>query len=303
MAPAQKTLPKLPKFRPRDGDPEKWFNSLDVNFNAFGIQDDAQRFAYAHNEIVRQTEMTLSDLTMDAPEEGKYEWLRSEVSRRLGITPESRMIQLLKGEERGDRRPSDFVRFLKEKAPQSTLRDTQIKLALIRSMPQDCQRFLQPFIENTEKDALDQMVRNADIFHDNPVSVSTIQQPAPIAFASASAPAPSASACPSTSAPEVTFGYQDKNDLMAEIQAMIANALGPNNDSNGRPRRFTRQNSRPSSNARYANKSGNRGGQKRGADTADDTLTHNAKGICLYHIKFGESARKCLEPCNFEPKN
>lgn len=286
MAPTAKTIPKLPKFSPKEQDPEAWFNLTNVIFEAFNVTDDKQRFALALTEISKQGDLPFSDLTSDAPEEDRFDWLKVEVTRRLGITRESRMMQLLKGEERGDRRPSEYVRSLKNKAPQSILRDTQIKMALINSMPADCQRYLQPFIQDPDEKALDQMVRHAEVFYDNPIGISAVQQPT----TSASSSSPSVS----QNAP---VEFASKNEVMA----MIANALKPQSEPNRRPRQFNRANNRQNYNRARNYTNSNNKNTKRSAES--DDITHTADGICKFHHRFGESARKCIDPCTFAQKN
>lgn len=167
-------LPELPTFFP-DQDPVRWFNALDITFEAFNVTDDKQRFVLAFNTIISQKDVPFLDLIDDIPEEKRYDWLRVEVCRRLGI------MQLLKGKELGDRRSSEYL-------------------------------------QDTDEKALDQMVHKAQVFSENPISVS-IQQP-------------SASASDGVSISIAPAKFSSKNGLRAEVQGMVADASGPQGEFN-----------------------------------------------------------------------
>jgi len=96
---------RLPEFSATD--PEIWFLMMENNFQAAGIVADSTKYAYVMSAIRPRH--------IDPPTEHKYAFLKAEVIRQLGPTREHKR-RLFLSEEMGDRKPSHFLRRLRNLA-------------------------------------------------------------------------------------------------------------------------------------------------------------------------------------------
>jgi len=105
---------RIPKFTPAD--PELWFSILDRSFQAAGITTDSTKFGYALTAIGPRHTLEVRDIIMSPPAANDYQTLRSELIKRISLSQEHKTRQLLEHEEIGDRKPSQFLRHLRNLA-------------------------------------------------------------------------------------------------------------------------------------------------------------------------------------------
>lgn len=205
------------------------------------------------------------------PQAQRYTKLKAELIRRLSLTEEQRVRQLLSSEELGDRKPSQFLRHLRSLAGASPINENILRTLWLQRLPSNVQQILKvkPNL------SLDDTADIAD-------SIMQVNPPTPsFAVHAATAPPALRTTAQSAPAPPVPDGGQFVQRI-EELIRMVA-ALHPRRDSTPKPR------TRERSCSRYSRDSANR-------DASRDR-------ICWYHRRFGTDARKCDEPCSMAPKN
>lgn len=114
MTEVNKVGVRIPPFWPED--PEVWFAQIEGQFIIAGITVDTTKFYYITSNLEPQYARYVSDIIKKPPAEGKYEKLKTELIKRLSISQEAKVKQLLNDEVLGDRKPSEFLRHLQKLA-------------------------------------------------------------------------------------------------------------------------------------------------------------------------------------------
>lgn len=102
---------RLPPFWPED--PEVWFVQAEAQFQISGVKEDTTKFYHVISQLEQKYIKEIKDIVKNPPATGKYEKLKQELTKRLSISREHQITQLLSHEELGDRKPSQFLRHLK----------------------------------------------------------------------------------------------------------------------------------------------------------------------------------------------
>jgi len=102
---------RLPEF----ADPEAWFLMMENNFRAAGVVADLSKYMYVVTAVASRHIDQLRDILTHPSTEHQYAFLKAEVIRRLDQAREHKRL-FLEGEEMGDRRPSHFLRRLRNLA-------------------------------------------------------------------------------------------------------------------------------------------------------------------------------------------
>lgn len=105
---------RAPPFWPDD--PALWFAQLEGQFVLSNITVDATKFYYVASQLDHQYISEVRDIIKAPPATGKYEKLKTELLKRLSASQEKKVKQLLMHAELGDRKPSQFLRHLKDLA-------------------------------------------------------------------------------------------------------------------------------------------------------------------------------------------
>ena len=101
---------RIPSFWPED--PKLWFAQIEAQFAISGITADATKFFYVTSQLECRYAKEVKDVIENPPEVGKFEKLKTELIKRLSMSAEKRVKQLLNDEQLGDRKPSQFLRHL-----------------------------------------------------------------------------------------------------------------------------------------------------------------------------------------------
>lgn len=105
---------RIPPFWPEK--PTIWFSQIEAQFSMSRITDDLTKFNYVLSHLDRQYSVEVEDVIIAPPDTGKYDKLKSELIKRLSVSKEKKVKQLLQMEELGDRKPSQFLRHLQHLA-------------------------------------------------------------------------------------------------------------------------------------------------------------------------------------------
>lgn len=243
-------------------DPDLWFTQVEVQFRACGIKSDNSKYSTVLQHLDHQTMREVRDVILKPPVDGKYEKLKQELTKRLSVSHQHRLRQLMIHEEMGDRKPSQFLRHLR------SLGGANVNDEFLRSIWMDrLPTHLQPIIASRQADDLDDVADLADRIFD-------VSHPPSYNVASTSS---------GSNTMEVLFKNFEKN-ITSRIQSEISQQIAQLNLGRGRSR--TPQGRRRFSRSRSSS---------RRRPTKSST-----PGVCWYHDTFGDQARKCVAPCNFK---
>lgn len=102
---------RIPPFWPEE--PEIWFAQLEGQFVISGITSDSTKFNYVIGQLDNKYAREVKDLILNPPATEKYATLKNELIKRLTTSNDKKILQMLRHEELGDRKPSQFLRHLK----------------------------------------------------------------------------------------------------------------------------------------------------------------------------------------------
>lgn len=96
--------------------PAIWFAQIESQFAISNITVDATKFNYVVAQLDSQIASEVEDIIVTPPPTEKYAKLKAELIKRLSVSRQKKVKQLLSQEELGDRRPSQFLRHLQHLA-------------------------------------------------------------------------------------------------------------------------------------------------------------------------------------------
>lgn len=132
---------KLPPFWPDK--PAVWFAQVEAQFQIAGIVSDTTMYNYVVGQIDHKLAGEVEDIITRPIQSGqKYETLKTELIKRLSMSEEQKVRQLLTDEELGDRKPSQFLRHLKSLAGASLSDQNILRQLWMRRLPQNIQVIL-----------------------------------------------------------------------------------------------------------------------------------------------------------------
>ncbi|XP_071451884.1 uncharacterized protein [Hetaerina americana] len=108
---------RVPPFWPEE--PALWFAQLEGQFFLAGISEDAKKFYTVVSHLEPRFAQEVKDVISNPPGDNKYTKIKEELIRRLSASQEEKIRRLLEREEMGDRKPSQFLRHLKDLAGSS----------------------------------------------------------------------------------------------------------------------------------------------------------------------------------------
>lgn len=259
----QRVAVRVPQFWPEE--PALWFAQLEQQFLLSGVTSDQTKFAHLSTNLDLAYAREVRDIITKPPATGKYEKLKTELIRRLSISHERRVKQLLTYEELGDRRPSQFLRHLENLAGPSIPKDF-LQTIWSSRLPQNIQTVLasQPSLD------LDNLADLADRVYD-------LAQSTPVVAATSSAAHPSSS----TAAPSSEHLLEEIRQLKERLADLtVANQHHARSRSRSRYDRYSRSRSR-----------------------SRPQQPPPGHPHCFYHYTYGDKAKKCKPPCTFQAVN
>jgi hypothetical protein len=154
-----KVTVRAPPFWPEE--PALWFAQMEAQFDLSGITADATKFNHIIGQLEHKYAVEVKDIISNPPAVNKYDKIKSELVSRLSVSKEQRFLQLLRHEELGDRKPSQFLRHLRTLAGEQIPEDF-LKTVWSSRLPSN----LQALIASQTKASLDELAISADRVHD-----------------------------------------------------------------------------------------------------------------------------------------
>lgn len=148
-----------PTFWPEK--PAVWFLQLEGQFNLAGINDDATKYFYVVSYLDSKYANLVEDVLTSPPKTDMYERLKAELIKRLSVSKENQLKQLLMHEELGDRKPSQFLRHLRQLAG-TDIPDNFLKTIWTSRLPNN----IQVIIACQDTAPLQSLADMADKIHD-----------------------------------------------------------------------------------------------------------------------------------------
>lgn len=255
---------RVPPFWPEE--PAVWFAQLEGQFVLSGITSDSTKFYHVIGQLEPQFASEVKDIILSPPDTNKYDKLKTELIRRLSVSQEQKTRQLMLHEELGDRKPTQFLRHLRNLAG-PTVPDDFLRPVWCGRLPSN----IQTIVASQPKLSLDDVAELAD----------RIQELAPTTRNVAS-----------TSYERTTDTTSGLIERVEELAQQVEALLKVDNlRRQGRePTRRYRSESRGASRSKSW--------QRASFHTVPDGPT-----ICWYHYRFGSNADKCVKPCTFKSGN
>ncbi|XP_045462120.1 uncharacterized protein LOC123672164 [Harmonia axyridis] len=92
--------------------PVLWFAMAEGSFHSARVTQDPTKFGYTVGALPAKYATEVKDIIINPPNDKAYHKLRTELIRRLCATQEEKTRRLLVREEMGDRKPTQFLRYL-----------------------------------------------------------------------------------------------------------------------------------------------------------------------------------------------
>ncbi|XP_041982767.1 uncharacterized protein LOC121735862 [Aricia agestis] len=150
---------RLTPFWPEE--PALWLTQVESQFVLSRITSDETKFYYLISQLDHQYATEVKDIIMNPPATDKYSKLKTELIKRLSASAEKRIKQFVMHEEIGDRKPSQFLRYLEGLAGPSVTKEFLANVWSQR-LPQS----IQTVIASQVKLPLDQLAELADKIYD-----------------------------------------------------------------------------------------------------------------------------------------
>lgn len=256
-----------PPFWPEE--PALWFAQMEGQFVLANITADATKFYHVVAQLDHRYAAEVKEIITKPPAADKYETLKTELIKRLSASRQLKLKQLLMNEELGDRKPSQFMRHLKDLAG-SDVTEEFLKTIWISRLPPN----IQAIIACQSELQLEKLAEIADKVHEV-VPMGSLQ------VASAAVPESS----PSISSAQ----FEDMARQISELAKQVAK-LTTSSQASAQPR-YTRSRSR----------SRPRGGRSQSRSRTPQPPPGHPH--CWYHFTFGARAYKCQQPCSWESEN
>lgn len=249
---------RIPPFYPEK--PALWFSQMEAQFILSNIKSDETKFFYITGNLDPQYASEVDDIITYPPATGKYEKLKSELIRRLSVSREKKLKQLLMHEELGDRKPSQFYRHLLNLAgpgvPEEFLRTIWTS-----RLPSGTQAI----IASQTKMSTENLAELAD-------RICDVVGPQVSSTAAIASPSSTASRAPTTVSTDTEIAA-----LTRQVQVLTEKV---ERLSRPRGRSMTRTRNRSSSMRSQSN--------------------YRRYPLCWYHHKHGDRAKKCVKPCDYQ---
>ncbi|XP_045785198.1 uncharacterized protein LOC123880872 [Maniola jurtina] len=133
-----KVTAKIPPFWAHK--PIIWFATVEAQFEIAGIITDSTKYSYVLGHLDQKYSQEVEDIITNPPPIGqRYTRLKDELIRRLSMSEEERVRQLISDEELGDRKPSQFLRHLRSLAGSALSDENILRQLWMRRLPQQVQ--------------------------------------------------------------------------------------------------------------------------------------------------------------------
>ncbi len=256
---------KLPPYWPNDA--AVWFAQVEAQFLTRNITAQDTKFAYVVSTLGQDIAQEIRDLIIAPPTDQQYDKLKTELIKRTALSDKARLNQLLMTETLGDRKPSQLLRKMRQLLGDRPLEDGILRQLFLQRLPTNVQLVLASASDTVSTDDLASL---AD-------KILEVAPPQHSLAAITAKSAQNVATQTATTTTTTTTEIQDLRNQLATLTSQLQSVVNqlqirpPQSRSHGRSPTPARSPSRPRSGA-------------------TPPTTH---AYCLYHFRFGASARKC----------
>ena len=248
---------KLPLFWPDDAD--VWFAQAEAQFSIRRITDERTKYAYVVGALTKEYAVLVRDLLLNPPVALPFSTLKAALIKRTSDSDNTKLNQLLSAAQLGDQKPSQLLRHMERLLGDKTIDPSMFRQLFFQRLPKDVVLVL----EATSSSGVS-LATQAEIA-DTLMEISVNHHAPPTRIATVSQP---------IATPAVDSAAGEVTALRAEISA-LSKVLHENLHT-GRSLNRSNSSSRTTSPGRQDSQ---------------------PAGVCFYHRRFGDKARKCREPC------
>ena len=252
---------KIPPFWPND--PAVWFAQVEAQFLTRQITAQNTKFAYVISSLSPEIAQEIRDLILSPPADCPYDTLKTELIRRTSASEQQRLQQLLISEELGDKKPSQFLRKLRQLLSDNPLEDGLLRHLFLQRLPTNVKLILASTPDTVSIDDLaslaDKILDVAPPQH-SLAAISTLPE--------------------SSARKEIDDLRLHLNNLTTQLTNVVSHLQ---------------------LSSRYRSRSRSRGRSPTRSGSRNFTSFSTSSGpFCWYHQQFGSAARKCNPPCSFK---
>lgn len=261
---------KVPPFWAEE--PALWFAQLEGQFMLANITTDTTKFYHVVSNLDHKYAAEVKDIITTPPAIERYEKLKTALVSRLSASKEQRVEEIVSQAELGDRKPSQFLRHMRDLAGKD-ISDDFLRSIWAKRLPPH----VQAAIATMPDASLDKVAALADKVNEIVVFSPNIAEAQGHASYSPATSSSTSAAFVTPRAPAVSAMEERLNRRIDDLVRQVA-ALST---SNFRGRSKSRSHSK-----------------NRRADFRSRSRSQN-KGLCWYHNTYGPRATKCRAPCKW----
>lgn len=155
-APSRITF-KLPALWEKN--PTLYFVHIERIFRIKNITDDDLKFCLVAQILTEEQSSRIESFLMDPPETGRYEAMKEQIIKRYALNLHERAKILLNMPPLGDRKPSEYLRYMRQLRGSETNSNFLFHEIFLQNMPQAIR---QAFSAHGALDDLDEVALKAD---------------------------------------------------------------------------------------------------------------------------------------------
>ncbi|KAJ8722680.1 hypothetical protein PYW07_015743 [Mythimna separata] len=256
--------------------PTLWFGQFETVVNPQKPNEEA-KFSLMVAHLEKADVEQISDIVMSKTRTGRYEEAKK---RLLSVYEESETKQLhklLNEMELGDQKPSQLLRRMREPAREK-MPDSTLQMLWLQRLPTSTRAVLAV----SEQKSLDVLAAMADKMHDQATEIQTV--------CSCTCQGHTKTSSPPRAQEQKTHRDEDLRAAVMQLTREIAELKVQRTKrmTHGH-RRFVHSRSRSRS-------------RSAGRNHKYDHKASWASDACYFHQRFGEKARNCRSPCNFNKR-
>lgn len=249
-----------------------WFAQAEAQFSLAKITKDIDKYNYVITSLNVRIAQEVDDIILQPPRDDMYFTLKTAIIKRLSVTAEKRIRQILIDEELGDRTPSQFLRRLRSLVENIRIEDDFLKSLWLQRLPPTVQAILQcqPDIPLTKTAEMADKIMEAML-----PSLSSLS-----------------SNIDSINVPSLTAMQDSINRLEHKLDELHKKSTTVETLENKITELYNQIRQMTLNNNKFRKFSRPRSQQS----TIKDQVNTN---LCFYHEKYGNAAHKCVPPCSF----
>ena len=262
---------RLPEFM--TDDPELWFAQVETQFFLGHITSQNTKFCLIVPYIPHSISTMLRGILCTPPKDKPYDTLKEAIISRFSVSEDTRLNQLLGGLRLGHQglhTPTQLLSYMRGQAQGLNVNDNLLRHVWLKALPTNLATILQVY---SSRSTLDELAETADRIHN--YSTPAIAHLPPVTS-------------PSSTAPQMYSA-----DAVMELTKCFQQCMLQMSTNSGNRAEISPVTHRP---ARSHSKQ--RTGRSRSRSRASTPT-----GVCWYHRRFGEAAKRCVKPCSFVAHN